>query len=178
MARGADARSGIYPYREATTAHAIAVERGYAEIVEIIELEEQRRRNAAAGTPHASQAADLFRAIAAGDADRAIAVMDREAGAIHARHLPSMATPLHAAAHALDARLVSWLLDRGADPEVRTADGLTPLDLAAHRWYRTHTETVEQLAAVLLGGGASLTASAAAALGDVDWLRHGTQQAR
>ena len=49
MAHGADARDGVYPHREATTPHAIAVERGYDEIVGIIEEEEQRRRDTSSG---------------------------------------------------------------------------------------------------------------------------------
>ena len=37
MAHGANARDGVYPHRDATTAHAIATQRGYDEIVRIIE---------------------------------------------------------------------------------------------------------------------------------------------
>ena len=40
----ADPRQGIYPHREATSAYTIAVERGYTEIVAVIEQEESRRR--------------------------------------------------------------------------------------------------------------------------------------
>jgi hypothetical protein len=43
MQHGANAREGVYPHREATTAYAIAVQRGYDEIVRIIEEEEGRR---------------------------------------------------------------------------------------------------------------------------------------
>ncbi|HVJ27297.1 MAG TPA: ankyrin repeat domain-containing protein, partial [Vicinamibacterales bacterium] len=41
MQHGASARQGVYPHREATTAHAIAAQRGYADIVRIIEDAEQ-----------------------------------------------------------------------------------------------------------------------------------------
>jgi hypothetical protein len=44
MERGADARKGIYPHRDATSALALAADRGYADIVAIIREEEQRRR--------------------------------------------------------------------------------------------------------------------------------------
>src|SRR6266852_5838400 len=44
MRRGANARQGIHPHRDATTAWTIAKERGYDEIVAIIEEEEQQRR--------------------------------------------------------------------------------------------------------------------------------------
>ena len=43
MQHGADARKGIYPHREATSAITLAVERGYDDIVAIIEEEERRR---------------------------------------------------------------------------------------------------------------------------------------
>ena len=40
MQQGADARKGIWPHRGATTAFTLAAERGYDEIVRIIEEEE------------------------------------------------------------------------------------------------------------------------------------------
>jgi hypothetical protein len=46
MAAGADARKGIFPHRDATTAFALARDRGYADIVAAIEEEEQHRREA------------------------------------------------------------------------------------------------------------------------------------
>ena len=44
MQQGADARKGIWPHCDATSALAIARERGYSEVVAAIEDEEQRRR--------------------------------------------------------------------------------------------------------------------------------------
>jgi hypothetical protein len=46
MRHGANARQGIHPHRDATTAWTIAKERGYEEIVAIIEEEEHRRGGA------------------------------------------------------------------------------------------------------------------------------------
>src|SRR5262249_15029217 len=43
MALGSDAHAGIWPHRSATASRTIAVERGYDEIVAIIEQEEERR---------------------------------------------------------------------------------------------------------------------------------------
>lgn len=171
MAHGANARDGVYPHRDATTAHAIATQRGYQDIVRIIEEEEQRQRNTASGLPHAPVADDLFRAIASGERDRAIALMQEDPLRIHTRHIPSEASPLHAAAQALDIALVEWLLDHGADLHGRMRHDLTPLDVAAHRWYRTDTSRLETVARLLLDRGASMTPAAAAALGDADWLR-------
>jgi ankyrin repeat protein len=171
MAHGANARDGVYPYRDATTAHAIALQRGCDDIVRVIEEEEQKQRDAKSGMPNAPAADDLFRAIGSGDTERAFALMEEDPARIHTRHIPSEASPLHAAAQALDARIVKWLLDHGADPRVRMHHDLTPLDLAAHRWYRTDTQKVEAAAALLLERGAPMTAAAAAALGDAEWLR-------
>jgi len=170
MAHGANAREGVYPYREATTAHAIAAQRGYDEIVRIIEEAEQDRINRLAGAD-APAADDLFRAIGGGDTARAIAMMIDDPRRIHTRHVPSELSPLHAAAQALDNGLVTWLIEHGADPAVRMHHELTPLDLAALRWYRTDTGLFGAVARRLLTSGAPMTAPAAAALGDVAWLR-------
>ncbi len=43
MRYGANARAGIYPHRDATTAWTLARERGYEEIIAVIEEEEKRR---------------------------------------------------------------------------------------------------------------------------------------
>ena len=171
MGHGANARDGVYPYREATTAHAIAAQRGDAAIVAIIEEEEQRRRDAASGMVNAPAADDLFRAIAAGDTSRAIALMTADRSRIRTRHTPSGAAPLHLAARALDQELVAWLLDHGADPEARGPHDFTPLDAAAHAWYRADHERFERVAALLLRHGAPMRPAAAAALGDAGWLR-------
>jgi ankyrin repeat protein len=171
MQHGANARDGVYPHRDATTAHAIAAQRGYDDIVRIIEEEEQKRRDTASGLANAPAADDLFRAIASGDIDRAIALMEENPARIHTRHIPSEASPLHAAAQTLDRRLVAWLLDHGAEPRTQAHHELTPLDVAARRWYRTDTQRFEQVARLLLDRGAPMTAAAAAALGDAEWLR-------
>jgi ankyrin repeat protein len=131
MAHGANAREGVYPYREATTAHALALQRGHDEIVRVIELAEQEQRDALSRAREAPAADDLFRAIAAGSSDRAIVLMSADPRRIHTRHIPSQLSPLHAAAQALDEALVVWLLDHGADPAVRIHHDLSPLDLAA-----------------------------------------------
>lgn len=171
MAHGASAREGVYPYRDATTAQALAAQRGYTEIVAIIEEEEQKRRDATSGRSETPAAEELFRAVGSGDSDTAIAMIGRDPTLVHARSLRFSATPLHAAALALDARLVTWLLERGSDPVARDARDFTPLDLAAQRWYHADTRRLEEVAGVLLRAGAPMTAPAAVALGEADWLR-------
>ena len=54
MRHGADARAGIHPHRDATSAFTLASDRGYDEIVDIIRDEEQRRRETQAGTSAAA----------------------------------------------------------------------------------------------------------------------------
>jgi ankyrin repeat protein len=137
----------------------------------IEEEEEQNQRNSKSGMPNAPAADDLFRAIASGDNSRAIALMDGNPARIHTRHIPSEASPVHAAAQALDTTLVAWLLDHGADPCTRMHHDLTALEVAAQRWYRTDTQRFEAVARLLLDRGAPMTPAAAVALGDPDWLR-------
>src|SRR5215472_776605 len=55
MQHGANARHGIHPHRDATSAWTIARERGYDEIVAIIEEEERRRQAGQAGEKEDSQ---------------------------------------------------------------------------------------------------------------------------
>jgi ankyrin repeat protein len=117
MEHGANAREGVYPHREATSALAIATQRGYDEIVSII-LEKERRVG--------PDSDELLRAIAADDDERAIAMMEADRALIHT------SAPLHIAAQRLNGRMVEWLLDRGADARARGRNDLTALDLAAY----------------------------------------------
>ena len=173
MAHGANARVGIYPHRDATTALTLATERGDDEIVAIIRDAEGRRQEAAGGVD--TPADEVFTAIQQGNDERAIALVTDEPSLVRARHPASEVTPLHVAAHTLNIRLVTWLLDHGAEVGTETR-GLTPLDAAAlstGMWgHRADGITrFPALAAVLLERGAPLTARAAVALGKKDWLR-------
>jgi ankyrin repeat protein len=171
MAHGANARDGVYPHRDATTAYAIAVQRGYDHVVRVIEEEEQKRRDMRSGIRDAPPADDLYRAIETGDVDGVIAMLDDNPALVHTRHATFDVSPLHIAARALNPRLVSALLERGADPAVRGHHDFTPLDAAAHSWYRFDAERFADVAALLLKRGAPMTVSGATALGNADWLR-------
>lgn len=78
MERGADARIGIYPHRDATSALTLAIERGYDEIVEVIHgLEHSSKMpaapaNAAARMPFYTP---LHEAIERGDDSRVLALL-------------------------------------------------------------------------------------------------------
>lgn len=171
MVHGADARGGIYPHRDATTAHAIAVQRGYTAIVRIIEDEEQRRREERSGTRDAPLADDLFRAIQAGDAPTVERLLDANPALVNTRHATVDVTPLHIAARALDPAITWILLDRGADVSARGHEGLTPLDVTAQAWHHVDHRRFSEVARLLLDHRAPMTPAAAVALGDIVWLR-------
>ena len=168
---GANAREGVYPHREATSALTIATERGYDEIVAIIKEEEQRQREVKSGLIGAPPPDELFRAIASGDHERAIGLMDGNPALTHTRHAHLGWTPLHAAAKVLNTRVVSWLLDHGAKAAARGWHDLTPLDLAASFSGDDSSGEFAAVAVQLLAHGAELTPAAAVALGDVEWIR-------
>ena len=131
MQHGASARQGVYPYRETTSALMLASDRGYDELVAIIQEEEGRQREAGSGLQGAPSPDELFAAIRAGDEDRAIAMMEAEPALVRTCHAVFEWTPLHVAAFALNAKLIAWMLDRGADVAKRDRLDHTPLDLAA-----------------------------------------------
>jgi len=159
MEHGADARQGIYPHRRATTAHTIAVERGYAEIVALIEGEESRRRGTA--TPAPDELADW---IASGDESRALAMLESDPSLAGARNRQGWPA-LHTAAAMASDRLAAWLLAHGADVNARGPGGLTALDQAARGGPEGRPVAIR-----LRSQGAEMTPRGAVALGDADWL--------
>ena len=170
MEHGASARAGVYPHRDATSPLTIAVERGYDDIVAIIEQEERRQREAKSGVNAAPAPDELFQAISSGDDERAVAMMEANPALIRSC-TPDGWTPLHVAARQLNERIVAWLLDHGADVMRKGNNGWTPLDAAARRSAYESAGRFAAVAALLRGRGAVLTDTAAVALGDADWLR-------
>jgi ankyrin repeat protein len=168
MEHGASARTGVYPHRDATSPFVIANERGYDEIVTIIEQAEQRQRAAKSGVMAAPD--ELFQAIASGADERAIAMMEANPALIQACTQDGW-TPLHVAAQKLNAHLVAWLLDHGADVGRQARGDWTALDAAAYWSWDESAEQFKAVASLLRERGAMLTARAAAALGEIDWLR-------
>jgi ankyrin repeat protein len=174
MRAGADARKGIWPHRDATTALALARDRGYAEIVAAIEEEEQRRREQTS-CPNATVSPVQDRineAIRAGENADATRMLEADSGLVRACDR-SGGTPLHAAAQATNREMVAWLLAHGAGIHKKDLRGLTPLDRAALAAspYNDRAERVPGVAKLLLDRGADVTLPAAVALGYTERIR-------
>jgi ankyrin repeat protein len=171
MRHGAPARHGVYPHRDATSALTIAMERGYDDIVAVIQEEERHQREEKTGVSGAPAPDELFKAIAAGDDARAIGLMDRDPALVRTCHPEMGLTPLHIAARRLNPRLVEWLLDRGADSLARDVRDHVALDWAAYSSEADTADRFHAIAKLLLARGGVLTAPAAVVLGDIEWLR-------
>ena len=174
MEAGADARKGIFPHRDATTAMALAQERDYTDVVAVIEEEERHRREEmscvnATVSPAQDQ---ISAAIARGDSATAIRLLEADLSMIHACDRDGR-TPLHAAAHRCNLELVAWLIERRASVRKKDPAGLTPLDHAA-LGVDPRNNAAERFAAtakLLLEHGAELTVRAAVALGEEGRVR-------
>lgn len=174
MKAGADARKGIFPHRDATSALAIARDREYSEVVAVIEEEEHRRRQELS-CPNATISPlqdQISAAIAQGDDETAMRLLESDRSLMHACDRNG-ATPLHIAAEETNAELVSWLLERGANVRKQDLNGLTPLDRAALAAgpRNQSTQRFPPIARLLIERGADLTIRGAVALGDSARIR-------
>ena len=174
MESDADARKGIYPHRDATSALAIARDREYHDIVTIIE-EEERLRRAENSCPNATISPvqdQINTAIRARDNQLAIRLLAADGSLIHACDGEG-ATPLHLAAQESNVEMVEWLLARRANVRKRDLYDHTPLDRAAMAAdpRNGNAELFRAIARHLLDRGAELTIYAAVALGDAARVR-------
>jgi ankyrin repeat protein len=174
MEAGADARKGIYPHRDATSAAAIARDREYNDILSVIE-EEERLRREEMSCPNATISPvqdQINRAIGAGDTTGAIGLLQADGSLIHACDRQGR-TPLHVAAQKTNDDMVAWLLHRRANVHKQDIHGLTPLDCAALAAdpRNDHVSRVPLVARRLLDHGAEMTIRAAVALADVPRIR-------
>jgi ankyrin repeat protein len=174
MEAGADARKGIYPHRDATSAFAIAKDREYTDIVAIIEEEEQLRR-AEMSCPNATISPiqnQINQAISKADNAAAIRLLQADGSLVQACDRDG-GTPLHVAAQAANEEMVLWLLNRRAQVRKQDMRGLTPLDRAALA-ADPRNEGAKRFPAVaklLLEHGAEVTIRAAVALADTKRVR-------
>lgn len=124
MQRGANARQGIHPHRDATAAWTLAKERGYEEIVAIIEDEERKRPVEETKDAHE---AELF-----GDEAARAAVASGDVEWLRARHSEgTFVNPVHwnggglltVAVRHNRPEVLRLLLDFGFDPDERVSSG-------------------------------------------------------
>src|SRR5580700_7805141 len=116
MEAGADARKGIWPNRDATSALALARDREFSEIVAIIE-EEERLRREEMSCPNATVSPvqdQISAAIFHDDSATAMQLLEAEPSLIQACDREGQ-TPLHIAARVCDIKLTAWLLERRAN---------------------------------------------------------------
>ena len=127
MRRGADARAGIYPHRDATCALVLAQDRGYDEIVSII-LEEERERGASSKREDESnEQADgaLSAAVRANRPERLAELLAQGLDPNEPTYLEhvdgavlSAGHPLHYCATHGKLAMAKILLEAGADPNL------------------------------------------------------------
>jgi ankyrin repeat protein len=174
MEAGADARKGIWPHRDATSALTLARDREYSEIVAVIE-EEERLRREEMSCPNATVSPvqeQIGAAIVQGDSATAMRLLEADLSLIQACDRDG-ATPLHIAAEEMNAELVAWLLKRRANVRKQDVHGFTALDRAAFSAdpRSDHAQRFPAVARLLLEHGSELTVFAAVALGDASRVR-------
>ena len=175
MEAGSDASKGIYPNRTATTARAIASDRGFDEITDIIAQAEQDRR-ARSTCPNITvtpQQEVIHASIRTGKVVEAIEALTADPGLIHVCDRDG-ASPLHIAAEALNASMVNWLLVSGASIRKVDALGRTPLDravLAVDRTRKDSRDLFAKIADQLVPRDEPLSVRSAVALGDLQVVR-------
>lgn len=195
MELGSDARKGIWPHREATSALTLAIDRGWDDIVTIIEQQEKQAstKQSTEGSIIGSQTDEVFKAIQENRNDDAAQLLAGDLSLIRACDVGGR-TPLHVAASMHNPGLVGWLLERGAEvnaiakrdvrPHLHAtydAPGKTPLDYAVvlAGWSshgrdfcflersRSSRRLFDETSQLLRSAGAHLTPRAAVAVGDV-----------
>lgn len=181
MEAGADARKGIFPHRDATSALTIARDRGYSEIVALIENEERLRREEMS-CPNATISPvqeQINSAIVEGDNATAVRLLEADRTLIQACDREG-ATPLHIGAQAGNEQMVEWLLDRRANVRKEDIHGWTALDRAALAADPRNdgADLYPGIAKQLLARGAELTLNGAVALGDAKRVRELVEEDR
>ncbi|MGA8594069.1 MAG: ankyrin repeat domain-containing protein [Bryobacteraceae bacterium] len=174
MEAGANARKGIFPHRDATSALVIARDREYDDIVAVIE-EEERLRREEMSCPNATISAvqdQINAAISEGDNATAIRLLEVDGSLIQACDREG-GTPLHVATEEANEEMVAWLLKRRAKVNKQDLQGLTPLDRAALAADPRNgiSKLFPAIAKLLLERGAEVTIRAAVALADAARVR-------
>lgn len=206
MEFGSDARKGVWPHRDATTAHTIATDRGYGEIVAIIEKQEECRRQemSSADSSSSPKIDEVHKAIQEGRCDDAIRILNDGLSLVGACDNYGV-TCLHVAARAHNPDMVKWLLDHQSPVEpiapfdisphlfqITDGPGRTPLDYAAivAGWSargrdfaflensKTEPTRFDKTMKLLQAAGATLTPRVAVAIGDKQAVMEMHQEGR
>ena len=180
MEHDADPYKGIWPHRDATGALTIATDRGYDEIVAIINEAQRRRggdqiaRQTAAPSPEIDPASPLvarwWKAATTNDEAAAIACVEEDPRLVH-WHQGDGWTPLHQASLMLYLDLARWLIAHGADVNAYEPCYWTPLELVGVYRKNYTPERAAAMVELLTSHGARMTGGAAVMLRDAAWLR-------
>lgn len=139
MEHGASARDGVYPHRDATNALTIARERGYEEIVSIIEAAERSRREARGGEAVTSAQEQLLSAVHRGEVSRAVGLVEAHpelAKSRTPRGLPALEAVAHLSGKEQFPSLAEAFLRAGAEMTPRAAVALGDADWLRERHAR------------------------------------------
>lgn len=175
MSAGADPNQGVYPHRDASTPLVMARDRGFDDVIETINEEMERRREANL-CPNLTVSPEVVR-LAGKVADGDVAGAMRE---IHAA--PGLAeacdedgnTVLHHAASHGHPGLVQALLSVKADTGKTNLEGRTPLELAVDLTAATDRRRSEgcfMAAGILMSAGAPRSLRTNVMLGDAEAVR-------
>ena len=123
MQKGANARAGIDPHRDATSAWTLARERGYDQMVAIIEEEEARRAKPAPRRVMAPEPGDESDRAAVANGDMQLLRAQRAEGKLanHVRWDDGGLLTVAVTKNRMDA--LEFLLDCGFDPNERVSSG-------------------------------------------------------
>ena len=183
MEHGADPLKGIWPHRSATGALTIATERGYDEIVAIIN-EALQRRNAEEAARRPNRAAEvpdidmrspvmarLIPAMTEGNDEATVLSCLHEDPRLIRWHKGDGWTMLHQASLMLFLDVARYLIDHGGDVNAYEPCYWTPLELVG-RYRKNFTPAkAAAMTALLMWHGAKMTSGAAITHGDADWLQ-------
>ena len=175
MVAGADPNQGVYPHREASTPLVMARDRGFDDIIEAIngEMERRREANLCPNLTISPEVVLLAEKVADGAVDDALR-------SIH--HAPELVdacdehgdTVLHHAARHGHSGLVQALLKLNADSGKTNLEGHTPLELAVEHTATTDRRLAEgcfMAAGILMTAGAPRSLRTNVMLGNVEAVR-------
>ena len=131
---GADPDQGVYPHRDATSARALAHDRGYDELSEIFEARDEARRQETrcpnlTVTPAITEVADLVKE---GNDDAVMECISQDSTLIDSCDSDGE-TVVHHAARWGRVDLLNRLIETGAHLNKMNVDGMRALDIAVRR---------------------------------------------